>query len=340
MWYGCRLGERRSVRDTYINYKLLGTIISGIVIFLVMSLRNNQGLDYVQTYVNKWYQYRMGVKSGLETEVIISGIMWLLGKTTQNPQWIMVVLSALVVVPLWTAFYQVSDIPWLSVLLFPLTHHFFMAMAAFDLEIGLSLIAVSLIFLKKNKIVPYILCVCIAGLCYTPLFLFIPLYYLKNKEINALLAISIITIISVIIRIYLIETEAYDDIGYYIAVYLPLYDSWLLFENLFLGAVVIVLSAEIAENGMNNIRNYYLNMNFICLLIVLNASLFNVPENRFMMLNYCQIFSLPLLVSQIKSKREQVFVIIGLTLVMSYVLYNKVYLGNVYNPLPYVFFFR
>jgi hypothetical protein len=73
------------------------------------------------------------------------------------------------------------------------------------------------------------------------------LYYLKNKEINALLAISIITIISVIIRIYLIKTEAYDDIGYYIAVYLPLYDSWLLFENLFLGAVVIVLSDEIAE---------------------------------------------------------------------------------------------
>ena len=337
MWLGWHLDKKDVGRSRKVNYKLIGTICSGTIVYLSMALRNNQASDYIHMYVYKWNMYRVGAFATIGSEPMIDSILYLLGKITANPQWIMAVLSLLVVVPLWISIYRISDLPFVSVALFFLARHYFAAMVAFDFEIAMSFVALACVFIEKNNFALYSLFVIIGGLSYYPVLLFLPLYFLRKKRVDNLLWILFTAVISVLIRIVKIATEA-DDLTTYIVTSLPMYSSWFLFEALFIAGLVIVISAQIPDIKMKQLGVYELNVNLICIALILNVSLFGIPETWVMVWSYINIFLIPKLLSAIDSTRTKALVIVCLATVLLYVGYNKIWLGNVFNPMPYVFF--
>ena len=338
MWLGWHLDRKATTENHRKNYKLIGTICSGAIVYLVMALRSNQGLDYIHLYVYKWNMYRVGALSGIGSEPLIDGILFLLGKISPNPQLIMAVFSAFVVVPLWIAIYHLSETPHINVALFFLARHVFASMAAFDIEIALSFVALACVFMQRDEFWLYTMFIAIGGLSYYPVLLFIPLYLLKRMKIDSIIWILLTAAVSSVIRLVKIITEA-DDVKMYIVTSLPMYNSWFLFEALFIAGLLIVIADRLPDDVIKGTERFELNINYICIPVILNASLFGAPETWVIMWSYLNILLLPKLISVIEDKKLRLLVSACLLLVMLYVGYNKIWLGNVFNPLPYQFIF-
>ena len=323
------------------KYKIAGFAVSALIAFLLLGFRVNISTGFAETYLLKWYQYNNGMKQGLTLTPFMQVLFFLLSKVTREQQWITIICSLLMIVPLWTSIYVCSPLPAVSILLFVGLRHIFLSMNFLEYGVAMAFLSVAFVFVKKENLWMYMLFIALAAFFYFPAIVFLPLYFLKNKKVDSFYWVLIVAVVSVIIRVVVLLTEHTDEASEYITKYFNIYTSTVFFELLFTIIMIIIVCRSNKQLNSNDdkLSNYFFNLNLLNALILINGELINIPETYVWMFSCCNIIFIPMIINKLNSLREKIVAYCLVSSIGMYLLINVNGILNRFSGRPYISWF-
>ncbi|MEG2287208.1 MAG: EpsG family protein [Ruthenibacterium sp.] len=176
----------RDTRSRALRFWALA-IGSALPYVLVAGFRYYVGTDYGFTYEPLIRRMLNGVPFD---EMIVEPGYWalcrLLSSLGLGITWLMLISAIFITLFFWLAFYEQSDIPWLSVFLFAGTRHFFISMNVVRQYMAMALVLFGFRFIREKCFWKYALCVGVAMLFHTSALFLLPLYFLRYLKIHPL----------------------------------------------------------------------------------------------------------------------------------------------------------
>ena len=323
------------------KYKIAGFTVSALIAFLLLGFRVNISTGFAETYLLKWYQYNNGMKQGLTLTPFMRVLFFLLSKVTKEQQWITIICSLLMIIPLWLSIYICSPLPAVSILLFVGLRQIFLSMNFLEYGIAMAFLSVAFIFVKRENPWMYTMFIALAAFFYFPAIIFLPLYFLKDKKIDSFYWVLTVAVVSVVVRVVVLLTEHTDEASEYITKYFNVYTSTVFFELLFTITMIIVMCHSNKQLGSNNdqLSNFFFNVNLLNALILLNGELLHIPETYVWMFSYCNIFFIPTIVSKLNNLREKVIAYCLVSSIGMYLLITVNGILNRFSGRPYISWF-
>lgn len=342
-YISCRIhkGEDGSLRQKRNQMQYVYFALSMLIPFFVSALRYNVGTDYNYTYVPRFYQYKESPFGALDWEPLF----WLffngVAKITDNPQWVFVITSGVVMLGVWVASYEVSALPWMSILLFYISRHYFISMNAIRQYTGLAFVCIGMIFLKEKRVAPYIGFVIIGTLCHYSVALYLPLFVLMYIPLSPQLSVVLIGLLSVaskpIISIarWLVSFtpyssyigSAFDNAGRY--------NSWSLFEMIFVYVLTSFVVIDAPLRKEEHFLRFLYNIQTLCVFFSFNLNLIPIGERISWSLELPSIFLIPCILDRIKETKMKVLYMIPIVIVYCYVMYQRIFVYGDHEVYPY-----
>lgn len=176
----------------WVIYCLL-VLLSLLPYCLTMGLRYGIGTDYFYTY----YPAFMGVLQGggwHKEEPVFYLLMRAVAFFTSDPLWLFLVCAILLVGLTGLAVWKLSDLPWVSVLLFAVDRHFYISMNVMRQYMSLAILLCAFAYIKKGCFWKYALLVLLASTFHSAILMFLPLYFLRYLYIPPVLGAAVVTL--------------------------------------------------------------------------------------------------------------------------------------------------
>lgn len=304
-------------------------------LFIIPAIRYEVGTDYVGTYQKTYYQ----ILNNYE-QIRIDFGFFLLNKIIialqGNYKWVFSITSFIIAYFSIKSIDEQSQIKKLSLIIYICGTFFFFAMNGVRQAISLSIFYYSLKYIEKKDFKKYLLLNVIGTSFHTSAIIFIPMYFLLDKNIGKkkmLISILIVAIISPLILPYINNMLINTKYGVYI--------NNVGFEALGKFNLASIINAIIficylyftdAENNKNRL---YLNIHFIGVIVSIFLLYIPLANRLFISFKYVEFLSVANLVKNnkiIKNKRILEFIV-----VIFYIMYfvYSVYINNYNSVLPY-----
>ncbi len=311
--------------------------ISIIILFiLAQGLRSfSVGVDliaYEPIFVTNSVSSLKEIISERKAEWLFYIINWLVSLLGGNFRTILFVVSISIFIPLAIIIFKYSKMPYLSLLLFIFLDLFAFSLSGLRQTMAIGATLISFIYIKKRKILPFIILVAVACLFHKSAFVFFlayPIYHFKLNKNNY------IFLIIIAIPIFILRKEIVLTLGkFYNSFYevgeTGAYNFMLMLIAFFLASLVILVKNNINESGG------LINLLYAAIIIQFFSS-YSLVVNRF---NFYYYIYLILLIPELIVNLErysyrfifEAFVIIFLGIMFFYKIKD-----NVMGVYPYTF---
>ncbi|EOT30779.1 EpsG family protein [Enterococcus saccharolyticus] len=194
-----RIDTKYSIEKNF-NFR---NIIILLLIFLILEvfagIRYEVGTDY-WTYSNLHIpEVLSGINFRVEPLyrlVIKLGINFPIGD--EMYQGIFILTHLLILIPIFISIYKVSKNYMWSIIILLLSGYFNLSLSMMRQAIALSVVLLSLNFIKKRKIIPFIICIIIGFYFHKSAILFLPVYFVYGKRFNPNVALFLISIVAIL----------------------------------------------------------------------------------------------------------------------------------------------
>lgn len=321
-----------------INQKLKDKLFLGVSFFIlsfISAFRGNEVGTDTDSYIDIFMFYVIGA-SDPHTETGFALLNQFISYISDTPQAIIIATSILINLGFMHFIYRNSKNIWLSVYLYITLFYYFFSFNLVRQFIAMSIILFAWNFLKKGKIIRFILIVLIASTFHTTalISLLLIFVYLGRKSTKLITLITISTVVAIF------STNAIFN---FIVQLFPRYYGYYDASNQDTGGImpivlysVIFISLYLTREKQNNEHNLMLNIAAICAaLSVLNYFhyLFYRPAFYF---NVFAIILIPFIATRFKGKDHLIAIYIICSLGMLYMIYYL--LLGWHDVTPYRFF--
>ena len=335
IWGDC--DRQATKKGKHLSYCFI--FLSFLSFFVIMAARYMVGTDYYSTYVVNFERASTDNLESSSWEPLFKLFYRLLVKVTDNPQWVFIITSFVIVFCLWFAIYKLSPIPWLSVVIFVCSRHFFIAMNGVRQYVGLACVAIAMVFLARNNPVGYFIMVMIGIMCHYSTAVFLPLYFLCKVKIKPIYIVTIIVITSLLpILPYLSEAIVQSSVySHYIgsAFDLPYrYDTSVVFQILFILGIIVYILGKVPLKDNEILLRYLVNLYFLCVFLSLNLNLFPNSIRIVWSLEMPVMLLLPCLINRLQNKTERAVISCTVIALYGYFMVNRILAGD-HECIPY-----
>ena len=327
-------------------YTLGNAQIIGLFFFIYLTMLILRDVSIGRDLINysslfKSYLYRDWKNIlRLDIEPLYIVLNKIIGMFTSNFQWVIVITSFLIAIPVWITYRKEIEDPLLTISLFIILPTFVMFFSGLRQSIAIALGMIAYEMTKRHKLIPFLLiCVLAVGFHYSAsvLFLMYPLYRAKITRNWFIISIPVLVMIYVFNKqFFLILTALFGR-----------YESNIRETNAYSMLILFILFAvfsfvipdeEKIDEETYGMRNF--------LLLSLAIQLF-VPLNSLVMrMNYYYIIFIPLLIPKIIKCCERRWNQVALLSKYVFLLYFLFYFfdhmpsGNILDTFPYRFFWE
>ena len=188
-------------RDEYTKNHNLSILLFFVLFFLLLALRHpTLGRDLVryEYYFDEFRSLPFTANLKFKSEIVYQLLNWIIGNITDNFQIFLVVVAALCVIPIAYVNTQDREHSYLAVILFVNMSTFIMAFSGLRQMLAVSIGMIAYEFVKKKKLLPYLLmCVLAMGFHHASFILFIlyPVYYMRLTRKKLKYAIPIFAVV-------------------------------------------------------------------------------------------------------------------------------------------------
>ena len=315
-------------------------VLSWSAFFIIMAARYEVGTDYNYAYVPVFQRALSDNLEGFSWEPLFKLFYQVLAKRTDNPQWVFIITSFVITSLIWITIYMLSPIPWLSVVLFVFSRHFFIAMNGVRQYVGLAFVCIAILFLVNNNDLGYFIMVLLGTMCHYSVVIFAPLYLLCKVTIKPLQGLLGIVGASLLLPLFeqfsrwIVGNSVYSryiDSKYDLAYR---YDTAMVFQVLFILLVVLHLVTQNPIGKEEKGLRYLFNLYLLCSILSLNLNIFPNSIRIAWSLEFPLFIFLPILISRIKNRKEKILVTMVILLVYGYFMITRIPLGD-HGCLPY-----
>lgn len=180
------IGRKYQSRSVYHIFMLL----SFLCYFIPSAVRYGIGQDYFYTYYPMFNFIRNGTVSIYTNSVIkynevgFTLINKIIGKFTDNPQWVFVITSAFCLVLAYKCIMDYSPNITFSVFMLVLGSYYMGSYSLIRQSMVIVIFLYSLRFIENRRIIPYMLCCAIAISIQTISIIFIPFYFIGSLKLT------------------------------------------------------------------------------------------------------------------------------------------------------------
>jgi len=338
--------------DSDTREKNLALPVFFLMLFFILALRHETvGNDLL----NYKYYFQIHSNSALkdlmsyETESLFKVFNWLIGRITDNYQWYLTIVAAVCLIPIAKVYCEDRTHSYLKIIVFVNMSVFVMLFSGIRQSIAMAVGMVAYMFVRKKKLVAFILAVIVAiGIHHSAIMLAVmyPAYYmvLRKKHFYIIIPTIVIT--------YVFNQQIFTFITSALSSYTDAYEAEIAGTGAFGSLILFVLFAIFShvvpdeskmDQDMLGLRNYM----FVAVVIQCFAPLHMLA----MRMNYYFILFIPLLLSKVlkvpKEDYSQVAITaetvmnIFFTVYFLMTTYNSYVTGiSALNTVPYVPFWR
>ena len=180
--------------------------------------------------------------------------------------------------------------------------------------------------------------------CALPIYsiaIFVPLIALAFVELKPIEGTGIIGVVSVLnspIRklarwiVSFTPYEHYLDSSYDL---MDRYQSWTIFEMLFVFALISLLLEQKPISKDEHIIQFLYNLEIVCVMFSFNLNIVPNSDRISWSLELPSIFLIPLVIDRCESRRDKIIITTAICLVYSYVMYHRIFILNDHETVPY-----
>lgn len=330
------------------NKKIYVTIIF-LILAIMSAVRNSDvGVDTTQYCIAFKKINNMGIERALEETRYESGFIVLcsfLGKIINNHQILLVVTAMFIQATIFKFIYEESDDVILSSLCYVFLNCFAMYMSCMRQAIAIGIILLAYIyFLKKGKLIKYILSVLIASLFHQSALIMLILIAFKNAKFKKeyfsySIYLSIIFFFTANILFELFTKlfpvyENYAESKFFESNYFgALINSLVAFSFYVIGVIANKFDKRTNEKDETDFFAFVIMLNFIFYVLTIKISIFNRITTYF---NIFNIVWIPKLISNIKNDKNRwnVRIIIFICIIFYWAIIS-IYRPEWYGVIPY-----
>ena len=259
------------------------------------------------------------------------------GLVFQNYQWFLIIIAIITIIPVTIVIYKYSEKPWMSYFLFITFGYFPFFMTGIRQSIAIGITFVAFIFVKKKKLILFLVCIGLACTFHITAIVFLPIYWLDRIELNqkSMIAVSVFIVMSFVFRQSLFQIlnkysrQSYSSLpegGEKMYIFMLL--------SIILG---FIYYKEFREQNVNNkVFLYMIIVSAVIWPIVsINPALFRL----YYYYNIFIIIFVPNLIVSIKDRESKFILTVGFLLVGIYYLITQVITSQL-NYYPYYFFWK
>lgn len=271
-------------------------IIAFVILAVFSAVRDGIGVDY-----EGYYQHIRLIQRGTPhyMEIGFKELVNFVARFSDNPRWIMIIMSVLTCYCYLKVFWKYSPNPAFSVFLFLSWGYYFFTFNTVRGYFAQSVALIGLLFLIEKKYIKFIVCIIIASLFHKTALVCIPLYILSQKEFKSKYKYAFVIIFAIgaalVFKPYL-RSFIFSFYPEYLG---SAYDtesvSWLnILKALIVVAIAIFYYPKVRENRVNQIC---FNLNIFSLIFYMGF--YWVPEiSRIgFYMNTTAVFLIPRLLS-------------------------------------------
>ena len=313
-------------------------ILSAFPLFFVTSFRYGVGNDY--------FSYASYFENSLQVQFMEVGFDFLvrtIRSYTNDYVWMFAICSLIFFYFMYRAIYEQSLNPTLTIFIFFCAPYFFEFFSGMRQMIAVAIFLYSIKYIKRRKIVPYVLLILLASSFHSSSLIFLPVYFLYNKRISLHLGLILIPIILVyrpyfanllhnIISLtnYAKYFDGKFDTGHFgiVTLLVPLF--------IFLFAIIFYNKKERGKYDKD--YQFYCNLMFIQVVIVLVQDLVPLITRIGWGFGISQIILIPYAISKIKMQKNRVYMTMIICLLfVTYVYIMRFNGGGGLLPFRWVF---
>ena len=341
-----RLGIQGNIRDKVSVYTI-GSFF--LVYFILLSLRDvSCGVDLK----NYRYYFDNDIRTELSAipqiytiEVGFHVLNKLLSYISNDFQIYLTIIALICILPISILYYYESELPFLSIVFFITIFPFSMLFSGLRQSIALSFVPLAFFFVKKRKLVPYIVTVLFAVLFHQSALMLFLLYPVFRAKITKNWLYVVVPVMAIILlfnsRIYsvivpLLGTRYYERYG--VMTSTGAYTTILLLFALSLYSMVLPNSEKMDESAIG-----FRNLLFLSTCLQCFA-----PVNPMAMrMNYYYLLLVPIAITKVitncKDKQKNIAFIsyfVFIAVFLAYFYYSANYGADVLQIYPYVPFWK
>lgn len=283
----------------------------------------------------------------VSVEPLFKALNWLIGQVTKNFQIYLAIIGAITVIPIATLYNQDKRHSYLKIILFVNMSVFVMLFSGIRQAIAMSIGLIAFHFVKKKKLISFLITVFIAIGFHTSafiLFAMYPLYYFKLKKKHLYIIVPLIAIV------YIFNRPIFTGLLNIMMLFNTRYDDYVSLGNT--GAVTMIIcfaaftlfayiipDAQKVDDNFIGMRNYLLLATLLQCFAPLHALA--------MRMNYYYILFVPVVVSMalnyVDNRWKQIAKVAEIVMCVFFTLYFlfTVYTGSLtdggaLNTYPYI----
>ena len=282
-----------------------------------------------------------------ELEFLFGALNWFIAQFTDNFQIYLAIVAAITLIPIAALYNQDKRHSYLKIILFVNMSVFVMLFSGIRQALAMSIGLIAFHFVKKKKLIPFLITVLIAmgfHLSAFILFAMYPLYYFRLKKRHLIIIVSLIAIT------YIFNRQIFTGLLNIMTLIYPRYDEYMSLENtgavtMIICFVVFTMIAYIIPDEHNEDDEFIGMRNYLLLATLLQC--FAPIHNWAMRMNYYYILFVPIVIPKVISyadiRWKQIAKITEIVMCAFFTLYfvYTVYIacqtdGGSLNTYPYI----
>lgn len=316
--------------------KTIKMFISILPLTLISAFRYEVGWDYIKIYTNGFYYVG---KYGNEwfSEPVFNYIIHILYDLFKDPLSLFVFMSTMISIVFSMCFkvYGKKEKPCVYIILFVITRYYLCSLNIVRQALAMMIILYSLQYLEKKEFMKYIIGIIMASLFHQMAIIYIPFYFLLNRNLkvkkNLMLLIFGMPIILILI-INLIRFTKYSN--YFVSMFGN--DGSVFFSELLISGLIVFVGLTAYEKISHSDRLIiFFNLSIITTIIALLSFTLPTADRIIWYFSVANIFYIPDLLDCFTSKKLKLLLNFLIYFVLITLFISQTVIGDSYSILPY-----
>lgn len=346
-YYGDYFAKKENTNSVQIQNQLPEILVreifyslSFLIIFVPGALRSFVGIDYTTYSYQQIPMVLAGISIKIEPlyKLVIYAGNWLGGGISYQP--VFVITNFLIVGILFLFVRQQSKNVPFSIYIFMTGGFFAFSLSGMRQSIGVVIALFCLKYIKKNKIIKYILGILVASLFHTSMLIFLPLYFIHRVKINPFFILIMMFLINHFAGLFRsLIMYASEKVGVYSNYFGGTFDNGQ-FSRLQVCLVLVImiflcLSRLVLGKTKFYSNNDELHLHYLACMIVSMISFLPTPSRLLFLFIPVYITLIPNTIFLYKDEKYKFFIKFMAFLIFAFFMYRNVYVQNAYEILPY-----
>lgn len=170
------------------KYSLYYFSIISFILIAISGLRSNAVGTDTSMYERLFnYGNSLPLKEDITTTIMEHGYVvfeHIIGSIFHNYQWFLIITAVVTIIPVTVLIYKYSEKPWMSYFLFITFGYFPFFMDAVRQAIAIAIILIAFIFVKKKKLISFLICIGLGCTFHITAIIFLPVYWINKLKLN------------------------------------------------------------------------------------------------------------------------------------------------------------